>query len=321
MRFSKLKLWTGGLVLVTLSSAPTLAESINPPTSPQVAPMNAQEKKNLQMVLDWWRIEIQAHHVDQAPKYQAENYLQHNPNIATGRDAFVKVFGARPPIDPIPEKLNNPPVVMGAKGDYVWLVWERENKDPRNADNTYHFNTFDIVRIENGKIQEHWDSALRTPTSPVVEHGVSPKPPMQWNTGELSGEEKKTVALASKELKDMLEYGHLELADEAMDPGYIQHNPNVPQGRDGFKAFMTRVGVGRNPEPIKEEWKNPPLLTLVNGPYSMMMWQRMAKDPADATQEYPWFHFDLVRIEGGHIKEHWDEAVINVRRPPGDKKE
>ena len=49
-----------------------------------------------------------------------------------------------------------------------------------------------------------------------------------------------TLALATEELKDMLQYGHLELADKTMDPGYIQHNPNVPQGRDGFKAFMSR---------------------------------------------------------------------------------
>jgi len=28
-----------------------------------------------------------AHHVELAPKYQAEDYIQHNPNIATGRAA------------------------------------------------------------------------------------------------------------------------------------------------------------------------------------------------------------------------------------------
>jgi predicted SnoaL-like aldol condensation-catalyzing enzyme len=56
-----------------------------------------------------------------------------------------------------------------------------------------------------------------------------------------SAEEQKTLALATEELKDMLQYGHLELADKTMAPGYIQHNPNVPQGRDGFKRFMSRI--------------------------------------------------------------------------------
>ena len=59
---------------------------------------------------------------------------------------------------------------------------------------------------------------------------------MQWNTGKLSKEEEKTLAMATEELKDMLQYGHLELADKTMDPGYIQHNPNVPAGPRRLQA-------------------------------------------------------------------------------------
>ena len=148
----------------------------------------------------------------------------------------------------------------------------------------------------------------------AVKTGVSPKPPMQWNTGKLSKEEEKTLAMATEELKDMLQYGHLELADKTMDPGYIQHNPNVPQGRDGFKQFMSRV-PGRTPREIKTEWVNAPVLTLINGPYSFMMWERTAKDPDDPNREYKWNHFDVVRIENNLIKEHWDEARINPAAP------
>ena len=57
--------------------------------------------------------------------------------------------------------------VEGAKGDFVWLIWEREEKDPRNPANTYHYNTFDVVRLENGKIQEHWDSAQKAAPQPA----------------------------------------------------------------------------------------------------------------------------------------------------------
>jgi predicted SnoaL-like aldol condensation-catalyzing enzyme len=303
---------------VVLGAAVLLAESINPPTTPQTAPMSALEKKNLDLVMTWWREVLESAHVELAPKYQAESYIQHNPNIGTGRDAFVKFFGARPAVNPIPAKLVNPPVVMGAKGDFVWLIREQEAKDPRNPANTNHFDTFDVLRIENGKIQEHWDSAQRTPQSPVVAYGVSPKAPMAWNTGKLSAEEKKTLALAIEELKDMLQYGHLELADKTMDPGYIQHNPRVPQGRDGFKQFMSRV-PGRTPEEIKPEWKNAPVLTLINGPYSLMMWERKSKDPADPGKEYVWDHFDVVRVEKGLIKEHWDEAVLDSPLAAGKK--
>jgi predicted SnoaL-like aldol condensation-catalyzing enzyme len=301
-----------GALALALGS-PAQAESINPPTKPQVAPMSAQEKKNLDMVLTWWREVLYAGHVENAPKYQAENYIQHNPNVNTGRAGFVefftKVVGVKP-INPIPATMPNMPVVMGAKGDYVWLIFEAESKDPRNQANTYHSNSFDVLRIEKGKVQEHWDSAQKMAGSGKIETGVSPKPPMQWNIGKHSKDEEKTLAMATEELKDMLQYGHLELADKTMDPGYIQHNPNVPQGRDGFKQFMSRV-PGRVPKEIKKEWVNEPVLTLANGPYSFMMWERTAKDPDDPSREYKWNHFDVVRMENGLIKEHWDEARIN----------
>jgi predicted SnoaL-like aldol condensation-catalyzing enzyme len=299
------------------------ADSINPPTTPQTATMNGQEKKNLDLVLTWWREVLEGGHLELAPKYQAEDYIQHNPNANTGRAGFVAFVSkfARPK-NPIPAQLENPPVVKGAKGDYVWLVFEREQKDPRDPSKTYHSNSFDVLRMQNGKVQEHWDSAQKMPGFGPVTTGVSPKPPMEWNTGKLSKEEVHSLALGTEELKDMLQYGHLELADKTMDPGYIQHNPNVPQGRDGFKQFMSRI-PGRRPEdakPIKPEWINPPVLTLVNGPYVFFMWDRMAKDPDDPSREYKWNHFDVVRVDNGLIKEHWDEAVINNPPQQGEKK-
>ena len=297
------------------------AESINPPTTPQTAPMNKQEKKNLDMVLEWWRVVIQNRQLDQAPKYQAEDYIQHNPSVNTGRDGFVAFFSKLPkPPNPSADKLDNPPVVKGAKGDFVWLIFETEQKDPRDATGatTYHSNSFEMIRIQNGKVQEHWDSAMKMPHSGDIKTGVSPKPPSEWSTGKRDKEEEQTLALATEELKDMLQYGHLELADKTMDPGYIQHNPNVPQGRDGFKTFMSRV-PGRTPKEIKPEWPNPPALTLVDGPYSVMMWDRTAKDPDDPSKTYHWDHFDVVRMESGHIKEHWDEARINPPQPNANK--
>jgi len=293
-----------GLALASIGAA----ESINPATIPQTAPMTASEKKNLDMVLTWWREVIQGRHMELAEKYQAEDYIQHNPNIPTGRAAFVKFFSSMgAPVNPIPAKLTNEPVVKGAKGDFVWLIWEREAKDPRDASKTYHFNTFDILRIQNGKVQEHWDSAKKNPGTPAF---VAPPTGAKGNTGTLSKVEQTNLAMATEELKDMLQYGHLELADKTMDPGYLQHNPNVPQGRDGFKQFMSRV-PGRTPQEIKKEWKSEPTLTLVDGPYVVMMWDRKDKDPSDATKEYVWDHFDVVRVDG-QIKEHWDEAVINA---------
>jgi predicted SnoaL-like aldol condensation-catalyzing enzyme len=308
MPFWKVGIMVGALVMAVVPLW-SQSEATNPPTTPQFAPMSARESENLSLVLKWWREVIQGRHTELAAAYQAENYIQHNPNIPTGRAAFVKFFsGLGPPVNPVPEKLSPEPVVRGAKGDFVWLVFEHEEKDPRDPSRAYNFNSFDILRMQNGKIQEHWDSSKKMPGTPLF---VAPDcaPPSHWNTGTLTGDEQHNLALATQELKDMLQYGHLELADAVMDPGYIQHNPNVPQGRNGFKQFMSRV-PGRTPQEIKTEWKNPPVLTLVNGPYVLMMWDRKDKDPVDPSREYTWNHFDVLRTENSLVKEHWDEARI-----------
>jgi predicted SnoaL-like aldol condensation-catalyzing enzyme len=65
---------------------------------------------------------------------------------------------------------------------------------------------------------------------------------------------------------------------------------------------------------------NEPVLTLANGPYAFMMWERTAKDPDDPSREYKWNHFDVVRMENGLIKEHWDEARINAPAAGGKGK-
>jgi predicted SnoaL-like aldol condensation-catalyzing enzyme len=306
-----------GALLVSLGSTTLSAESINPPTAVQVSPaMTAQEQRNLELVLDWWREVIQGGHMELTSKYQAEDYIQHNPNVPTGRAAFVNFFenviGVKP-ANPIPAVLDPAPVVSGAKGDFVFLIFEQESEDPREPSTTYHHNSFEVLRLENGKIQEHWDSAKRFALPPDA-----PKPPAfeqppsrmaRGSLGTLSAEERRNLELATIEMKDMLQYGHLELADEVMDPGYIQHNPNVPQGRDGFKQFMSRI-PGRTPREIKPEWVSAPSLSLVSGPYVLMMWDRTETDPNDPAREYVWNHFDVVRVENGLIKEHWDEAVI-----------
>jgi hypothetical protein len=58
----------------------------------------------------------------------------------------------------------------------------------------------------------------------------------QWNAGKLAAEEQKTLAMATEELKDMLQYGHLELADKTMDPRLYPAQPQRPPGSRWIQA-------------------------------------------------------------------------------------
>ena len=56
---------------------------------------------NKKLVFDMWRAIIQGAHTELAPKYFTEDYIQHNPNVATGRDAMVAYMKATRPVRPI----------------------------------------------------------------------------------------------------------------------------------------------------------------------------------------------------------------------------
>jgi predicted SnoaL-like aldol condensation-catalyzing enzyme len=110
---------------------------------------------NKTLVFDFWRVVLQARHVDRAPEYLAEDYIQHNPNIATGRAAFVEFFGQSAP-EPIKEAIDDL-VRIVAEGDVVVLAFRRELPDLAREGQTYTTTWFDMFRIADGKIVEHWD--------------------------------------------------------------------------------------------------------------------------------------------------------------------
>ncbi len=114
---------------------------------------------NKKLVFDFWREVFQARNMDLAPKYMAENYMQHNPTVATGRQPFMDFFGRleRQPVKPTIDNL----VTIMAERDLVVLAFRRELPDPKNPGQRYTTTWFDMLRIENGKIAEHWDYGTR----------------------------------------------------------------------------------------------------------------------------------------------------------------
>jgi hypothetical protein len=55
-----------------------------------------------------------------------------------------------------------------AEGDYVTLSFVREYDDPTAAGKRYTTTWFDMFRIVDGKVAEHWDSAMKGTPGPVA---------------------------------------------------------------------------------------------------------------------------------------------------------
>jgi predicted SnoaL-like aldol condensation-catalyzing enzyme len=118
-----------------------------------------QLKANKKLVWDMWRTFLVARHIDEADKFLAPEYHQHNPNAETGLAGVKAYFSAqkRPPTD-VPDHIDGL-VSMVAERDLVTLALAREYKDKDGK--PYTTTWFDMFRIANGKIVEHWDTALK----------------------------------------------------------------------------------------------------------------------------------------------------------------
>jgi predicted SnoaL-like aldol condensation-catalyzing enzyme len=119
-------------------------------------PKLAQNKK---LVYDMWREFLEGGHFEFAEKYFTETYMQHNPNVPTGRKALVDFFSKFAKTQPIVDTIKSQLVAIVAEGDLVTLSFVRELPDPADSTKKYTTTWFDMFRIENGKIAEHWDSA------------------------------------------------------------------------------------------------------------------------------------------------------------------
>ena len=126
-----------------------------------VASADTRLAANKRLVYDFWREVFEGGHMDLAEKYMAESYIQHNPTVPTGRAAFVDFFSKFAKPKPIESKIKAPLVSIVAEGNYVVLSFVREVAEPADPAKKYTTTWFDMFRIENRKIAEHWDGAQK----------------------------------------------------------------------------------------------------------------------------------------------------------------
>jgi predicted SnoaL-like aldol condensation-catalyzing enzyme len=139
-------------------------ESVNQPSSgqpPAESLKNSpEEQKNEQFVLNMYRDVLQYHHFELAPKYMAADYIQHNPTDPQGRDPLIHELSERFKPEPLQPEMKNKPALVITKGDIVLMMTPRPVKDTKDPSKTYTQNHFEMIRVQNGLAQEHWDSSV-----------------------------------------------------------------------------------------------------------------------------------------------------------------
>ena len=115
---------------------------------------------NKRLVYDMYRIVLQAGLADRAGEFIASDYIQHNPNAGQGLKGVQDYIRETRPERPILDKLELPLIQLIAERDYVMTSFVRPEKDANGE--TYYSTWFDLYRIEDDKIAEHWDPMLKS---------------------------------------------------------------------------------------------------------------------------------------------------------------
>jgi len=105
-----------------------------------------KQEKNKALVLDAFETLFNKRDYAAAEKYWSPNYIQHSAHIAPGRDGLFNL------IRNAPDTLRYEHQLIVAEGDYV-IAHGRFSGIGRPVA----WVAADIVRMENGRLAEHWD--------------------------------------------------------------------------------------------------------------------------------------------------------------------
>jgi predicted SnoaL-like aldol condensation-catalyzing enzyme len=105
-----------------------------------------KQEKNKAVVLEAFDTLFNKRDYEAAERYWSPNYIQHSAHIEPGRDGLFNLIRSTP------DTLRYEHQLIVAEGDYV-IVHGRFSGTGRPVS----WIAADIVRIENGRLAEHWD--------------------------------------------------------------------------------------------------------------------------------------------------------------------
>jgi predicted SnoaL-like aldol condensation-catalyzing enzyme len=115
--------------------------------------MMTRQDRNKAFVLEAFDVLFNKHDYAGAARYLSEHYIQHSAHIGPGRDGLFDL------IQSLPETLRYENQVVIADGDHVMLYGRFSGTGIPAA-----MITADVLRIQDGKLAEHWDVWEDEPT-------------------------------------------------------------------------------------------------------------------------------------------------------------
>ncbi|MCV6585172.1 MAG: nuclear transport factor 2 family protein [Marinibacterium sp.] len=221
------------------------------------------------------------HDPDAARQLVTPDYIQHNPQVPTGADGLL---GLMQMVEQSGMTVTTHRVI--SEGDLVVLHSTFDNADAFGAPRLA---AFDVFRVDDGKVVEHWDNLQPIPDTTASGRGMTDGPTEITDLDQT--EANKALVLGF--VRDVLGGAAPEKAPEYSQV-YMQHNPNLADGIDGLIAGT-------------KAWADQGFVITKFDPQIVVAEGNFVFVASDATVSgKPWAFFDLWRVEDGKIVEHWD---------------
>ena len=223
----------------------------------------------------------------------APDYIQHNVAVPTGADP---ILGFIPALEESGIALTTHRVIT--EGDMVVLQNTYENAQALGAGTLV---AFDVFRVADGQVVEHWDNLQVPPAEPVSGRSMTDGPTEVVDL-ELTADNK---ALVEGFIADVLQGGAPnKITDYISSDLYLQHNPMVGDGLDVLGAALAAIAEAGQPMAYAETH-----MVVAEGNFVFAASE-------GTIGETPTAFFDLFRVDDGKIVEHWDTvSEIPVEMP------
>ena len=239
--------------------------------------LTEQEKKNVQLVWDGMGAILESKNETVVEASFAEDFIQHNPWAKDGL-AHIKEM--------LQFEFGYKPVRWVADGDV--MVYHGYYTAP-NPLGEHPLLCVDAWRIEDGKIQEHWDALAPMPEEMVT------KATTGGGNGEkqVSAEVRKANKEAAKRFMDhVLNRGRLDMINELVAENYVYHHET--EGELKGRAVLLDHIENKNGGRMQHDNK----MLLSSGDLVMAHSHYFGKNERVV---FDWFRMD----DDGKIAEHW----------------